>query len=95
MNVLNYYVSQKNKKNWKCKIKTMLQTELNSINSLVPWQQCHKYFDASPLQLLFVHLCLKEIFNGEFSHWKAHRVVKYLKLKRMNPSIEHRELMLA
>ena len=51
--------------------------------------------DASLLQLLFVHLCLKEIFNGEFSHRKAHRIVKYLKLKRMNLSIEHMELMLA
>ena len=34
------------------------------------------------------------IFNGEFSHRKAHRVVKYLKLKRMNPSIELKELVL-
>jgi len=73
----------------------MLQIELNSTNSLVPQKRRHKYFDHSPLQLLFVHLCLKEIFNGEFSHRKAHRVVKYLKLKWMNPSIEHRELMLA
>jgi len=44
----------------------MLQTELNSINNLVPRQRHHKYFDHSPLQLLFVHLCLEEIFNGDF-----------------------------
>ncbi|RZB91457.1 Phosphatidate phosphatase PAH1 [Glycine soja] len=55
----------------------MLQTELNSTNSLVPQQWCHKYFDASPLQSLFAHLCLKEIFNGEFSHRKVHRVVRF------------------
>ena len=54
------------KKNWKSKIKPMLQTELKSTNSLVPRQRRYKYFDHSPLQLLFVHLCLKEIFNGEF-----------------------------
>ena len=33
-------------------------------------------------------------FNGEFNR-KVHWIVKYLKLKRMNPSIEHMELMLA
>ena len=27
-------------------------------------------------------------------HRKAHRIIKYLKLKRMNLSIEHRELVL-
>jgi len=27
-------------------------------------------------------------------HWKTHRIVKYLKLKRMNLSIELRELVL-
>jgi len=42
----------------------MLQLELNSIKSLVPRQWCYKYFDRSPLQLLFVHLCLKEISMG-------------------------------
>ena len=50
--------------------------------------------DGSLLQLLFVRLCLEEISMGSF-HRKAHRVIKYLKLKQMNPSIEHRELMLA
>ena len=52
-------------------------------------------FDADhpPLQLVFVHLCLEEISMGVY--WKAHWVVKYLKLKWMNPSIEHNELMLA
>ena len=49
MNALNYYVSQKNKKNWKSKIKAMLQIELNFTNSLDPRQQRHKYFDVSPL----------------------------------------------
>jgi len=27
-------------------------------------------------------------------HWKTHWIVKYLKLKRMNPSIELRKLVL-
>ena len=49
--------------------------------------------DDPPLQLLFVHLCLKEISMGVYR--KAHRIVKYLKLKQMHPSIEHKELMLA
>ena len=49
--------------------------------------------DRSPLQLLFVHLCLKEISMGVYR--KAHRVIKYLKLEQMNRSIEHMELMLA
>ena len=71
----------------------MLQTELNSTSSLVPRQRRHKYFACSPLQLVFMHLCLEEISIGVYR--KAHRVVKYLKFKRMNPSIEHRELMLA
>jgi len=48
---------------------------------------------CSPLQLLFVHLYLKEISMGVYR--KAHRIIKYLKLKRMNPRIEHKELMLA
>ena len=71
----------------------MLQLELNSIKSLVPRQWCYKYFDRSPLQLLFVQLCLKENSMGVYR--KVHRIVKYLKLKWMNSSIEHRELMLA
>ena len=33
----------------------------------------------SPLQLLFVHLCLKEISMGIYR--KAHQIVKYLKIK--------------
>ena len=49
--------------------------------------------DHPPLQLLFMHLCLEEISMGVYR--KVHRVVKYLKLKWMNSSIEHRELMLA
>jgi len=49
--------------------------------------------DESPLQLLFVHLCLEEISMGVYR--KAHRIVKYFKLKQMNLSIEHKELMLA
>ena len=44
----------------------MLQTELNYTNSLDPRQRRHKYFDQPPLQLLFEHLCLEEIFNGDF-----------------------------
>jgi len=34
------------------------------------------------------------MFKGNPIHRKAHRIVKYLKLKRMNPSIELRELVL-
>jgi len=41
----------------------------------------------------FVHLYLKEISMGVYQ--KVHQIVKYLKLKWMNPSIEHKELMLA
>jgi len=71
----------------------MLQTELNSTNSLAPQQRHHKYFDRPPLQLLFC-VFMSQGISMEVCR-KAHRVVKYLKLKRMNPSIEHRELMLA
>ena len=35
------------------------------------------------------------MFKGNPIRRKVHRIVKYLKLKRMNLSIEHRELMLA
>jgi len=34
------------------------------------------------------------MFKGNPVCWKTHRIVKYLKLKRMNPSIELRELVL-
>ena len=34
------------------------------------------------------------MFKGNPVCRKAHRIVKYLKLKRMNPSIELRELVL-
>jgi len=34
------------------------------------------------------------MFKGNSIHRKAHQIVKYLKLKRMNPSIELRELVL-
>ena len=34
------------------------------------------------------------MFKGNPIRQKAHRIVKYLKLKRMNPSIELRELVL-
>ena len=34
------------------------------------------------------------MFKGNPIHWKVHRIVKYLKLKRMNLSIELRELVL-
>jgi len=48
-----------------------------------------------PLQLLFGPLFLyTNMFKGNPVCRKAHRIVKYLKLKRMNPSIELRELVL-
>jgi len=48
-----------------------------------------------PLQLFFGPLFLyTNMFKGNLVCWKAHRIVKYLKLKRMNPSIELRELVL-
>ena len=34
------------------------------------------------------------MFKGNPVYQKAHRIVKYLKLKRMNPSIELKELVL-
>jgi len=34
------------------------------------------------------------MFMGNPICWKAHQVIKYLKLKWMNPSIELRELVL-
>jgi len=34
------------------------------------------------------------MFKGNLVCRKVHRIVKYLKLKRMNPSIELRELVL-
>jgi len=34
------------------------------------------------------------MFKGNPIRRKAHWIVKYLKLKQMNPSIEHRELVL-
>jgi len=59
-------------------------------NSLI---NCNAWvLDRPPLYLIFVHLCLEEISMGVYR--KVHRVVKYLKLKWMNLSIEHRELML-
>jgi len=47
------------------------------------------------MQLLFGPIFLyTNMFKGNLIHWKAHQIVKYLKLKRMNPSIELRELVL-
>jgi len=34
------------------------------------------------------------MFKGNPIRWKAHRIIKYSKLKWMNPSIELRELVL-
>ena len=48
-----------------------------------------------PMQLLFGPLFLyRNMFKGNPVCWKGHRIVNYLKLKRMNPSIELRELVL-
>ena len=48
-----------------------------------------------PPQLLFGSIFLyTNMFKGNPVCQKAHRVTKYLKLKRMNPSIELRELLL-
>ena len=48
-----------------------------------------------PLQLLFDPLFLyTNMLKGNSVCRKAHQIVKYLKLKRMNPSIELRELVL-
>ena len=48
-----------------------------------------------PLQLLLGPLFLyANMFKGNTICRKAHRIVKYLKLKWMNPSIELRELVL-
>ena len=46
-----------------------------------------------PIQLLFGPIFLyMNMFKGNPIRWKAHRIVKYLKLKWMNPSIELKEL---
>ena len=69
-------------KSKKAKIKQCCKTELNSTNSLVPRQWCHKYFVEFPLRLLFVPLFLRRnIFKGNPVCRKAHRIVKYLKIK--------------
>jgi len=48
-----------------------------------------------PLQLLFGPIFLyTNMFKGNPIRRKAHWIVKYLKLKWMNPSIELRELVL-
>jgi len=63
--------------------------------NLDPQQRRHKYFVGFPLQLLFGPIFLyTNMFKGNPIHWKAHQIVKYLKLKWMNPSIELRELVL-
>ena len=47
-----------------------------------------------PLQLLFGPLFLyTNMFKGNLVCQKVHRIVKYLKLKWMNPSIELKELV--
>ena len=52
-------------------------------------------FVGFPLQLLLGPLFLgTNMFKGNPVCWKGHRIVNYLKLKRMNPSIELRELVL-
>jgi len=51
-------------------------------------------YDGFPLQLLFGPLFLcTNMFKGNPVCQKAHLIVKYLKLKRMNSSIELRELV--
>ena len=79
-------------KSKKAKIKQCCTTKLNSTNSLVPWQRRHKYFVHFPIRFLFLHS--QQLYSREIKHQKAHRIVKYLKLIRMNPSIELRELVL-
>ena len=67
----------------------MLQNELNSTNSLVPQQRHHKYFVGFPLRLLFVPLFLRtNIFMGNPVCRKAHRIVKYLKIKTDEPEYQ-------
>ena len=69
-------------KSKKEKIKQCCTTKLNSTNNLVPQQRRHKYFVGFLLQLLFVPLFLRSnIFKGNPVCRKAHRVVKYLKIK--------------
>jgi len=51
--------------------------------NLAPRQRRHKYFVG-----------FTNMFKGNPVCWKVHWVVKYLKLKRINPSIELRELVL-
>ena len=73
---------QRINKSKKAKIKQCCTTKLNSTNNLVPQQQRHKYIVGFPLRLLFVPLFLRtNIFKGNPVCRKAHRIVKYLKIK--------------
>jgi len=53
------------------------------------------FYVGFPLQLLFGPLFLyANMFKGNMVCRKVHWIIKYLKLKRMNLSIELRELVL-
>ena len=68
--------------------KSIYSPMVTNLNSLMP---CVGF----PQQLLFGPIFLYTImFKGNMVCRKAHRVIKYLKLKRMNPSIKLRELVL-
>ena len=79
MNVLKLLCYSKESKNKKSKIKAMLQTELNSTNSLVPRQRRHKYFDCSLLQLLFCSFISQGNFNRGLSESAPDRQVFKIK----------------
>ena len=77
------------------KYKAMPQNWTKLFLNLVPRQRRHKYFVGFPLQLLFGPFFLyTNMFKGNPVCQKVHRIVKYIKLKQMNSSIELRELVL-
>ena len=62
--------------------------------SKIPYPNSDNSGVGFPLQLLFGPIFLyTNMFKGNSIHQKVHRIVKYLKLKRMNPSIKLRELV--
>jgi len=58
---------------------------------------CFDHFISYPVSLFIFPYGsflsnFQQIYSREMKYQKAHRVVKYLKLKRSDPSIELREL---
>ena len=77
-------------------IQTILEKLLLDDLSLCSSSEAENELDGcwiSPVVTFWSNL-YTNMFKGNPIRRKAHRIVKYLKLKRMNPSIELRELVL-